>query len=55
MISIMDWLCIYRFEPNENPDAQGMMNYICGGVYALEGEVIDVGENVFMATGIKGH
>ena len=41
-------VCIYRLNPSENPDAQGMMNYICGGIYALDGEVIDVGENVFM-------
>lgn len=43
-------VCIYRLDPSENPDAQGMMNYICGGIYALDGEVTDVGENVFMAT-----
>ena len=36
-----------------NPDAQGMMNYICGGIYALDGDVSSVGENVFMATARK--
>lgn len=41
-------VCIYSLEPDRNSDAQGMMNYICGGVYALEGEVMAVGENVFM-------
>lgn len=43
-------VCIYRLETEKNPDAQGMMNYICGGVYALDGEVSDIGKNVFMAS-----
>lgn len=46
----MGAVCIYRLEPEKNPDAQGMMHYICGGVYALDGEVSDVGKNVFMAS-----
>ena len=46
----MGAVCIYSLEPTMNPDAQGMMNYICGGLYALDGDVISVGENVFMAT-----
>lgn len=43
-------VCIYSIDPAMNPDAQGMMNYICGGLYALDGEVSAVGENVFMTT-----
>ncbi len=46
-------VCIYSLEPAMNPDAQGMMNYICGGLYALDGDVSTVGENVFMATARK--
>ena len=42
--------CIYSLDPTINPDAQGMMNYICGGIYALDGEVMSVGENIFMTT-----
>lgn len=44
-------ICIYTLEPEINPDAQGMMNYICGGVYALDGDISAVGENVFMVKG----
>lgn len=43
-------VCIYSLDPKMNSDAQGMMNYICGGLYALDGDVSTVGENVFMAT-----
>lgn len=46
----MGAVCIFRFEPGKNPDAQGMMNYICGGIYALGGDVANVGENVFVTT-----
>lgn len=46
----MGAICIYSLEPAMNPDAQGMMNYICGGLYALDGDASTVGENVFMAT-----
>lgn len=46
-------VCIYSLNPTINPDAQGMMNYICGGIYALDGDVTTVGENVFIATAIK--
>ena len=41
-------VCIYSLDPTINPDAQGMMNYICGGIYALDGDVMSVGENIFM-------
>ena len=41
-------VCIYSLESTANPDAQGMMNYICGGLYALDGEVCIVGSNIFM-------
>lgn len=40
--------CIYRIGLVMNTDAQGMMNYICGGVYALGGDVKAVGDNVFV-------
>lgn len=43
-------VCIYSVDPVMNPDAQGMMNYICGGIYALDGDVRTVGGNVFMTT-----
>ena len=43
-------VCIYSLNPPINPDAQGMVNYICGGISALNGDVSTVGENVFMAT-----
>lgn len=43
-------VCIYSLNPSINPDAQGMVNYICGGISALNGDVSTVGENVFMAT-----
>ncbi len=46
-------VCIYSLNPTRNPDAQGMMNYICGGIYALDGDVSTVGENVFIVTAIK--
>lgn len=46
-------VCIYSLDPTINPDAQGMMNYICGGLYALDGDVSTIGENVFMATARK--
>lgn len=44
-------ICMYSLEPGTNPDAQGMMNYICGGLYALDGDVSKVGENVFVVGG----
>lgn len=44
----MGAICIYRIDMAINSDAQGMMKYICGGIYALDGEVGIVGENVFM-------
>ena len=42
--------CVIIFDQNENPDSQGMMNYICGGVYALGGCVRDAGGNVFVVS-----
>lgn len=41
--------CIFRLIPGENADAQGMMNYICGGIYALGGEITEIGGNMYMA------
>lgn len=49
----MGAICIYTLEPEINSDAQGMMNYICGGVYALDGDISAVGENVFMVKADK--
>lgn len=46
-------VCIYSLNPTMNSDAQGMMNYICGGLYVLDGDVSAVGENVFMTTARK--
>lgn len=40
--------CIISFNLTEQIDAQGMMNYLCGGIYALEGEVREAGRNVFI-------
>ena len=42
-------VCIFLFNQTQNPDAQGMMNYICGGIYALDGTIADLGENVYIA------
>lgn len=47
----MGVVCIYSLEPTNNPDAQGMLNYICGGIYALGGDVSTVGESVFITRG----
>lgn len=41
-------VCIFRFSPDRSLEAQGMMNFICGGIFALQGDVMEVGENVFM-------
>ena len=41
-------VCIYSLDQAMNPDAQCMMNYICGGIYALDGDVMSVGDNIFM-------
>lgn len=40
--------CVISFYPSEDSDAQGMMNYICGGVFALGGEIKPITENIFM-------
>ena len=41
-------VCVFIMDPVANPDAQGMMNYVCGGIYALGGVIISVGENSFI-------
>ena len=46
----LDAECIISFNQIENVDAQGMMNYICGGVFALGGHVRDAGRNVFIVS-----
>lgn len=40
--------CVIVFNQIENPDAQGMMNYICGGIYALGGVVSKVNGDVYV-------
>ena len=40
-------ICICSIPLSEPHDAQGMMNYLCGAVYALEGEIISAGSNVY--------
>ena len=42
--------CVIIFNQSENADSQGMMNYICGGVYALGGCIRDAGGNVFVVS-----
>lgn len=42
-------VCIYILDPMQNPESQNMMCYLCGGIYALGGEVCSVGGNVFVA------
>lgn len=42
--------CVIVFNQSENADSQGMMNYICGGVYALGGCIRDAGGNVFVVS-----
>mgnify|MGYP000088026608 FL=1 len=42
-------VCIYSLASMESSGAREMMNYISGGVYALDGDISTVGENVFMA------
>lgn len=42
--------CVILFNQIENSDAQGMMNYICGGIFALGGHVREVGSNVFIVS-----
>lgn len=46
--------CIIMFNQNENSDSQGMMNYICGAVFALGGRIRDVGGNVFIVSHTTG-
>ena len=46
----MGAICVIKTNPMINSDAQGMLNYICGGVYVLEGKVNEVGLNVFTVT-----
>ena len=41
-------ICVFKLDSFINSDVQGMMNYICGGLYILNGEVSTVGTNVFM-------
>ena len=40
--------CVIIFDQSENSDSQGMLNYVCGGVYALDGYIREVGGNVFV-------
>ena len=40
--------CVIIFDQSENADSQGMLNYVCGGVYALDGYIREAGGNVFV-------
>lgn len=40
-------ICICSIPLNKDYDAQGIMNYLCGAIYALEGEIISAGGNVY--------
>ncbi len=42
-------VCIIRMVSESLVEAQGIMNYICGGIYALDGTVVELGVNVFVA------
>ena len=42
--------CVIVFNQSENADAQGMMNYICGGVYALGGAVSKINGDVYLVS-----
>ena len=42
--------CVMVFNQRENADSQGIMNYICGGIYALGGVVWKAGEEVFVVS-----
>ena len=42
-------VCIIRMLSESHVEAQGIMNYICGGIYALDGTVVELGVNVFVA------
>ncbi len=42
-------VCIFRLNAYENTDAQGMLNYICGGIYALDGNITNISGNVYLA------
>jgi len=44
----MGCVCIIRMVSESHVDAQGFMNYICGGIYAMDGAVVELGTNVFV-------
>ena len=46
----MGAVCVYKIEVNVSRDAQELMNYICGGIYALEGDVNPVSGNVYVTS-----
>ena len=46
-------LCIYRIEEPINVNALALTNYISGGIYALDGTVSVVSENVFVVIARK--
>lgn len=48
-----DMECIILFNQVENPDSQEMMNYICGGIYALDGKIREAGANIFVISHVK--
>lgn len=40
--------CVVSFNLSERIDAQGMLNYMCGAVYAFDGSVKEAGNSVFV-------
>lgn len=42
-------VCIIRMISESHVEAQGIMNYVCGGIYGLDGTVVELGVNVFVA------
>ena len=42
-------ICFFRINSTNNSTVQNLINYISGGIYALEGEVITIGRNIFLA------
>lgn len=43
-------VCIYGIEADSNADIQGMMSYMNGALYALDGNVVTVGKHIYMTT-----
>ena len=46
-------ICIYMTDSLSIWDAQNMLNYLRGGIYALGGEVCAISKNIFMTQEIR--